>query len=133
MKLVFTNGCFDRLHSGHLKVLQVAKSMGRVVVGLNSDAGVSRLKGPGRPSYSQDIRKKELLATGIVDEVVIFDEPTPLKLIVDLRPNVLVRGLESSSIVGSREVLAWGGMLVLVPKLEGISTTSILLKESRAV
>jgi len=90
--IIFTNGCFDVLHIGHLRLLQYCKSKGSVIVGINSDASVKRLKGHSRPINSQTDRRDLLLALSCVDQVVIFDEDTPLKLIRKIRPDLLIKG-----------------------------------------
>lgn len=128
-KIVFTNGCFDILHIGHIRYLQEAASLGDIlIVGLNSDASVKRLKGPERPINSQDERAEMLGALGFVDYVVIFDEDTPLELIRTIRPDILVKGQDYApeQVVGRKEVEERGGKLVLVPFVEGKSTTNII-------
>lgn len=127
--VVFTNGCFDLLHPGHVRLLQEAAIKGdRLVVGLNSDASVKRLKGAERPLLSQDDRAVILSAIDCVDAVVIFEEDTPLNLIQALHPSVLVKGGDYTpeSVVGKEIVEADGGEVVLVPLLEGKSTTGLL-------
>ena len=129
MKLVFTNGCFDLLHPGHVDLLTRARALGdRLVVGLNSDASVRSIKGPGRPIMSQDDRAGMLRALRGVDEVVVFDEPTPTRLIAELKPDVLVKGGDWSvdQIVGADLVLAWGGAVHALPFLAGHSTTALV-------
>ena len=94
-KIVFTNGCFDIIHPGHIQVLQFAKSLGdKLIVGINSDSSVKRLKGPDRPINNQEDRKKVLEALRCVDQVVIFDEDRPIRLIKALRPDIVVKGGE---------------------------------------
>jgi len=127
--VVFTNGCFDILHAGHVTYLERAKSEGtRLVVGLNSDGSTRRLKGPTRPVNREEDRATVLAALSFVDAVVLFDEDTPLDLIRALRPDVLAKGADyrPDQVVGRDEVLSWGGRLVLVPLLEGRSTTATL-------
>jgi len=127
--VVFTNGCFDLLHPGHLRCLEQARSLGNVlVVAINSDAGVRRLKGDARPVTPQDERAEILAALAFVDFVVIFDEPTPRELIARVLPNVLVKGGDwgADEIVGRAEVEAAGGRVVSVPLEPGYSTTAIL-------
>ena len=127
--LVFTNGVFDLLHPGHVDVLLAARREGDVlIVGLNSDASVRRLKGPGRPVRSERDRAYVLAALAMVDAVVLFDQDTPLELIGLLRPDVLVKGGDytESTIVGATEVRARGGRVVVVPLTPGQSTTSIV-------
>ena len=129
--VVFTNGCFDILHSGHVKYLREAAKLGEVlVVGLNSDASVKRLKGQTRPINSQEDRAEVLCALGFVDYVVIFDEDTPLELIKMIQPDVLVKGgdYKRENVVGADFVESRGGELFLIPFVEGKSTTSIINK-----
>lgn len=128
-KIVFTNGCFDILHVGHVDYLQKAAKLGDLlVIGLNSDASVRRLKGASRPINNQNDRAEVLSALGCVDYVAIFDEDTPLNLIKTLAPNVLVKGddYKPEEVVGKAEVETRGGKLVLLPFVEGKSTTSVL-------
>lgn len=128
-KIVFTNGCFDILHIGHIRYLQKAAKLGDVlVVGLNSDASVKRLKGEERPINSELDRAEQLCALEFVDYVVIFEEDTPLELIKKIQPDVLVKGGDYSNeyVVGTNEVEARGGKLVLIPFVEGKSTTNII-------
>ena len=130
-RVVFTNGCFDLLHVGHISVIEQARRLGdRLVVAINSDCSVGALKGAGRPLVSQSERARVLAALGAVDAVVIFDEPTPLELILAIRPDVLVKGgdYNAESIVGAREVESWGGQVQIVPTLEGFSTTRMIEK-----
>lgn len=124
----FTNGCYDILHPGHLSLLEDARSRcDRLVVGLNSDASVHRLKGPTRPINSEDDRGTLLAGLGAVDLVVIFDEQTPLELINHLRPNLLVKGADYTveQVIGAKEVLSWGGDVYLSPLVPGKSTSNI--------
>jgi D-beta-D-heptose 7-phosphate kinase/D-beta-D-heptose 1-phosphate adenosyltransferase len=128
-KIVFTNGCFDLLHPGHVSLLQAARRLGDVlVVGLNSDASVRRLKGPSRPVQSQRDRAAILLALSSVDYVTIFTEDTPLKAIQALKPRVLVKGADwgADAIVGSDVVRAGGGRVARVRLKSGYSTTKII-------
>lgn len=128
-KIVFTNGCFDILHAGHVRYLQEAAGLGDIlVVGLNSDASVKRLKGEERPINSEGDRAEVLCALEYVDYVVIFEEDTPLELITALQPDVLVKGGDYTpeEVVGKDVVEARGGKLVLVPFVEGKSTTNII-------
>ena len=130
-RVVFTNGCFDILHAGHVHCIEKAKEQGdRLVVGLNSDRSVKMNKGPGRPLNPQELRAKVLSALAAVDMVVVFEEKTPLALINALRPDVLAKGgdYREKEVVGAREVASWGGKVVLVPLLEGLSTTKIFGK-----
>lgn len=130
--LVFTNGCFDVLHRGHVTYLAQARALGAsLVVGVNSDASVKRLgKGEDRPLNSQEDRMAVLAALQAVDLVVLFDEDTPLNLILACRPDVLVKGGDWSpdQIVGAREVQGWGGTVHSIPFLHQRSTTALLNK-----
>ena len=128
-RVVFTNGVFDLLHPGHVDVLLGARRRGdRLVVGVNSDASVRRLKGPTRPVRSAPERCYVLAALQAVDAVVVFDEDTPLELIKTLRPDVLVKGGDytEASIVGATEVRGWGGDVVVIPLTPGHSTTATI-------
>jgi rfaE bifunctional protein nucleotidyltransferase chain/domain len=128
LEVVFTNGCFDLLHYGHLHYLAQAKDLGdRLVIGLNSGASVSRLKGPHRPINDELTRLHALASLTFVDMVVLFEEDTPLNLIKTLLPDVLVKGGDwsLSQIVGAQEVLGRGGRVLSLPFIEGYSTTSI--------
>ncbi len=128
-RVVFTNGVFDLLHPGHVDVLLGARRLGdALVVGLNSDASVRRLKGPDRPARSQRDRAYVLAALEVVDCVVVFDQDTPLELVRTLRPDVLVKGGDYSedTIVGAPEVRAWGGDVHVIPLTPGQSTTNII-------
>ena len=129
MKIVFTNGCFDILHRGHVEYLQKAKTFGdKLVVGLNSDASVRRLKGTSRPIQDQESRKTILEALRCVDEVIIFDEDTPYELIKKIQPDVLVKGADykPDDIVGYDIVKAKGGEIRTVEFVEGHSTSRIV-------
>ncbi len=130
--LVFTNGCFDVLHRGHVTYLAQARTLGAaLVVGVNSDASVKRLgKGGDRPLNSQEDRMAVLAALQAVDLVVPFDEDTPLSLILACRPDVLVKGGDwaPDKIVGAREVQGWGGTTHSIPFLHQRSTTALLKK-----
>lgn len=128
-RLVFTNGVFDLLHPGHVDVLLAARRQGEaLVVGVNSDASVRRLKGPTRPIRTLAERSYVLAALAMVDAVVSFEQDTPLELILHLHPNVVVKGGDYSveTVVGAREVRAWGGEVIIVPLTAGQSTTSII-------
>lgn len=128
-RVVFTNGCFDLLHAGHVTYLERARRYGhRLVVGLNSDRSVRALKGPGRPLIAEQDRARVLAALAAVDAVVLFDEDTPLALIEALRPDVLAKGADyrPEQVVGAEQVRGWGGELVLVPLLEERSTSGII-------
>jgi D-beta-D-heptose 7-phosphate kinase/D-beta-D-heptose 1-phosphate adenosyltransferase len=128
-RVVFTNGVFDLLHPGHVDLLFGARRQGdALVVGLNSDASVRRLKGPERPVRSEAARAYVLAAVAAVDAVVVFDEDTPLEIITALRPDVLVKGGDYSepTIVGAREVRGWGGDVVVIPLTPGHSTSALI-------
>lgn len=127
-KIVFTNGCFDLLHYGHLHYLADARDLGeRLVVGLNSATSVRRLKGPNRPINDELTRTHQLAALAMVDAVVIFEEDTPLELIKLVQPDILVKGgdWQPEQIVGSDVVLARGGKVLSLPYIQGYSTTNI--------
>jgi D-beta-D-heptose 7-phosphate kinase/D-beta-D-heptose 1-phosphate adenosyltransferase len=127
--VVFTNGCYDLLHRGHVELLQQARKLGDcLVVGLNSDSSVEKLKGTGRPLQSEENRAAVLEALSAVDYVTIFEEETPLELICKLRPNVLVKGADYSKeeIVGGEEVNSWGGQVVRIPLIKGEATRDII-------
>jgi rfaE bifunctional protein nucleotidyltransferase chain/domain len=129
MKIVFTNGCFDILHRGHVEYLQKAKTFGdKLVVGLNSDASVRRLKGETRPIQDEKSRKIILEALRFVDEVIIFDEDTPYELIKKIQPDVLVKGADykPEDIVGYDIVKAKGGEVRTVEFVDGHSTSKIV-------
>lgn len=135
-KVVFTNGCYDLIHAGHLHLLEAAAAMGDVlVVGLNSDASVRRLKGPSRPILTFEERGTLLAAMEVVDWVVGFDEDTPESLVRDLVPDVLVKGGDwaPDRIVGRDVVEGRGGSVVAVPLLPGRSTSSLVaqIREGR--
>lgn len=133
-KVVFTNGVFDLLHAGHIQSLSSAASEGDfLIVGLNSDASVKRLKGDSRPLNKQDERALLLASLLIVDAVIIFEDDTPLKLITELKPDVLVKGGDYTldQIVGAKEVMASGGRVVINPILEGYSTTGLISQMSK--
>ncbi len=128
-RVVFTNGVFDLLHPGHVDVLLGARRQGdALIVGVNSDDSVRRLKGPQRPVRTEAERCYVLAALAMVDAVVVFEQDTPLELINALRPNVLVKGGDytEASIVGAREVRAWGGDVIVIPLTPGQSTTSTI-------
>jgi rfaE bifunctional protein nucleotidyltransferase chain/domain len=130
-RIVFTNGCFDLLHPGHIRTLEEARSLGDVlVVGLNRDASVRKAKGDSRPVIGEDERAELLAAFEAVDFVVLFSEPTPRELITELLPDVLVKGADwgSTEIVGREEVEAAGGRVVSIPLEPGHSTSVILEK-----
>jgi len=128
-KVVFTNGCFDLLHPGHIKSLETARGLGDVlIVGINSDESVRTLKGEGRPVVPERERAEILASLESVDAVVIFDELTPQRVVAKLLPDVLVKGGDwpGNQIVGREEVEAAGGRVVLVEVVEGYSTSEML-------
>ncbi len=128
-KIVFTNGCFDILHRGHLEILNTAASYGDLlVVGMNSDASVKRLKGEQRPVNDEDFRCRIMASLAIVDAVCLFDENTPLELILAIMPDVLVKGgdYSISQIVGADEVIRNGGDVKIVPLVKGYSTSALI-------
>ena len=130
-KVVFTNGCFDILHVGHIELLESAKSLGDIlVVGLNSDDSVKRLKGTGRPINSVRERVRILSALEFVDYVVIFNEDTPYKLLQEVKPDFLIKGGDYSldEIVGRDIVESYGGKVKVIQLLKGKSTTDIINK-----
>ena len=139
-QVVFTNGVFDILHVGHVDYLTKARTLGdRLVLGLNSDASVRRLnKGPERPINPEAARKQVLEALRCVDLVVVFDTDTPLPLILEVKPDVLIKGgdydpeetdaSKKTYLVGSQEVRAWGGRAQIIAMVDGFSTTNILEK-----
>jgi rfaE bifunctional protein nucleotidyltransferase chain/domain len=129
--VVFTNGCFDILHVGHVRYLKTAAELGdHLVIGLNTDESVRRLKGPGRPVQNENDRAEILLSLSCVDLVVPFSQETPLEIITRLKPDILVKGGDYSpnTIVGAREVKEWGGKVLTLPYHEGKSTSRILEK-----
>jgi D-beta-D-heptose 7-phosphate kinase/D-beta-D-heptose 1-phosphate adenosyltransferase len=128
-KIVFTNGCFDLLHKGHRDLIKQSFSFGDIlIVGLNSNESVKRLKGEDRPIQNEVERKNALLNTGYVNEVYIFDDDTPLELINLIKPDILVKGGDyaPNEIVGYEEVTSLGGEIKIVPLTPGFSTTSII-------
>jgi D-beta-D-heptose 7-phosphate kinase/D-beta-D-heptose 1-phosphate adenosyltransferase len=130
-RVVFTNGCFDLLHIGHITVLEQARRFGdRLIVAINSDASVRALKGPSRPIVGERERGRVLAALAAVDAVVVFDEPTPLELILATRPDVIVKGGDYAvdTVVGASEVQSWGGQVKIVPIVQGFSTTGLIQK-----
>ncbi len=134
-KVVFTNGCFDLLHRGHLHLLTQAKKLGHLlVVAVNSDGSVKKSKGPNRPILPERERAELIAALEMVDYVVLFSEPDPLRIIEELRPNVLVKGGDwtQDNVIGREIVEGNGGQVVIVPVLEGYSTTRIIERIQRA-
>jgi D-beta-D-heptose 7-phosphate kinase/D-beta-D-heptose 1-phosphate adenosyltransferase len=134
-RVVFTNGCFDLLHPGHVRYLAAARGAGDLlVVGVNGDRSVRALKGPGRPVQNEDARAEVLAALAAVDHVVVFDAPTPLALIESLAPDVLVKGADwaAGDIVGADLVRARGGKVVRVRLVPDQSTTRLVARSRRA-
>lgn len=134
-KIVFTNGCFDLLHVGHVRYLQEARRQGDLlVVGVNSDASVSHLKGPNRPVQNENDRAEILAALGCVDFTVIFTEDTPANLIRQVRPSVLVKGgdWKPENIVGADFVMSYGGQVKSLQFVDGKSTTKIIEKAQKS-
>lgn len=128
-KIVFTNGCFDILHQGHIQLLLTAAEQGhKLVMGLNTDASVKRLKGEQRPLNDEFSRALIIASQLYVDAVVLFDEDTPLELIQIIKPDVLVKGGDYTpeTVVGNDFVRSYGGNVVIVPTVEGFSTTAII-------
>jgi D-glycero-beta-D-manno-heptose 1-phosphate adenylyltransferase len=129
--IVFTNGCFDILHAGHISSFAEAARHGDIlIVGLNADSSIKGLKGKNRPVNDETSRALLLSALAIVDAVVIFVEPTPLELILAIHPDVIVKGgdYKVEEIAGAKEVLAWGGQVIINPIVEGFSTSNIINK-----
>ena len=130
-RVVFTNGSFDLLHYGHAHLLQAARAQGDfLILGLNTDASIRRLKGPGRPIVPQHERATMLSLYSFIDLVVLFDEDTPLELIKAIRPDILVKGGDYSrgTVVGHELVESWGGRVHLIPLVEGLSTSRLMEK-----
>ena len=129
--IVFTNGCFDVIHRGHIELLKFCKAQGDiVVVGLNSDSSVKAIKGPDRPINNQDDRVTVLAALGTVDYITVFDEPDPLNLIKKVKPDILVKGQDwaQKGVVGREFTESYGGKVVLAPLVEGKSSTTTIEK-----
>lgn len=129
--IVFTNGCFDIIHAGHISSLQQAAQQGDIlVVGVNADETVRNLKGADRPVNNETSRTTVLAALQMVDAVTLFTEPTPKELILAIKPDVLVKGgdYKIDEIAGAKEVQEWGGRVIINPILSGYSTTSIINK-----
>jgi rfaE bifunctional protein nucleotidyltransferase chain/domain len=128
-KVVFTNGCFDILHRGHVELLAECRDLGaHVVLGLNSDTSVRKLKGPHRPVNDQTSRAIVLAGLNSVDAVIIFDEDTPLQIITQINPDILVKGgdYKESEVVGAAHVKQHGGEVKIIPLIEGYSTSAII-------
>jgi rfaE bifunctional protein nucleotidyltransferase chain/domain len=133
-KLVFTNGCFDILHLGHARYLREARALGdALVVGLNSDGSVGRLKGAGRPLVPEADRAEMLAALEAVDYVTVFDEDTPAALVAEIVPEIIVKGgdYRPGDVAGRETVEAAGGSVVIIPLTEGRSTTGLIAKAAR--
>lgn len=127
-KIVFTNGCFDILHQGHIHLLSAAADFGKhLIIGLNSDASIQRIKKPGRPLQTQASRALVLAALNVADAIIIFDEETPKELIEFINPDVLIKGGDYTidTIVGADTVLKNGGSVEVIPLLPGFSTSNI--------
>jgi rfaE bifunctional protein nucleotidyltransferase chain/domain len=130
-QVVFTNGCFDIVHLGHVDYLEKARNLGDfLVVGINSDASISRIKGPQRPVVEEISRTRVMASFGFVDAVVVFDQPTPLELIETLKPDILTKGQDYlvENIVGAKFVIENGGRVETIPLVEGFSTSRIIEK-----
>ena len=130
-RIVFANGCFDLLHVGHINLLERARQQGdRLIIAINGDDSVKKLKGPARPIVGEHERARVLAALSAIDAVVIFDESTPLQMIHEVRPDVLVKGDDytEDTVVGAAEVRSWGGRVCLIPHIEGFSTSELLVK-----
>ena len=130
-KIIFTNGCFDILHVGHVKFLEKAKSLGDVlIVGINNDSSVSRLKGLGRPLINDQERSKIVASLNSVDYVIVFNEDTPTELISQIKPDIHVKGgdYEIDNLPERSEVLKYGGKIEILPLYEGKSTTNLIKK-----
>ena len=133
LKIVFANGCFDLLHKGHLDLLNESSKYGDIlIIGLNSDSSVKKLKGASRPVEDEMKRSQKLMVLDCVDHVIIFKQLTPMKLISDLKPDVLIKGgdYDLNKIVGADEVVSNGGNVKIIPLTPGFSTTSIIEKRS---
>jgi len=130
-KIVFTNGCFDILHLGHIDYLCKAADLGdKLIIGVNTDTSVTKLKGPKRPIIDQESRITKLASLQFVDAVILFDEETPIHLIKKIQPDVLVKGGDYSidTIVGASQILKNGGMVKVIPFLKGYSSTNYIQK-----
>ncbi|RYZ45541.1 MAG: D-glycero-beta-D-manno-heptose 1-phosphate adenylyltransferase [Sphingobacteriales bacterium] len=130
-RIIFTNGCFDILHQGHIKLLLEAAELGhKLVIGLNTDASVKRLKGESRPVQDEESRALIMAAQLYVDAVCLFDEDTPLELIQAIRPDVIVKGGDYTpeTVVGNDFVQTYGGSVIIIPTLDGYSTTATIEK-----
>ena len=128
-KIVFTNGCFDILHYGHLRLLYESKKLGhKLIVALNDDESVKRLKGRGRPIHNQEQRIFSISSIIFVDLIILFSEDTPIKIIKELNPDVLTKGADYSvdEVVGKKEVVDSGGEVILIPLAKGLSSSNII-------
>lgn len=129
--IVFTNGCFDILHAGHIASLTEAAQQGDIlIVGVNADASIKNLKGSNRPINNENERALLLASLAMVDAVILFSQSTPLELILTIKPDVLVKGgdYKIEEIAGAKEVMEWGGKVIINPIVQGFSTTSIINK-----
>lgn len=130
-KIVFTNGCFDIVHLGHIDYLEKARNLGdKLILGLNTDASVKRLKGETRPVVNEYARSRMMAAFEFIDAVILFDEPTPLEVIQEIQPDILVKGDDYAveTIVGADFVMGKGGEVKTIPLVKGYSTTSLIEK-----
>lgn len=130
-KIVFTNGCFDIVHLGHIDYLEKARNLGdKLILGLNTDASVKRLKGESRPVVNEYARSRMMAAFEFIDAVILFDEPTPLEVIQEIQPDILVKGDDYvvETIVGADFVMGKGGEVKTIPLVKGYSTTSLIEK-----
>lgn len=130
-KIVFTNGCFDLIHLGHIELLARSSDLGDIlIIGVNSDSSIQKLKGENRPIIEEDSRVKQLAALEFVDAVVLFNEDTPQKLIEKIKPDVITKGgdYKAENVVGNEIVTQQNGQVVIIPLTQGYSTTSILKK-----
>jgi len=135
-RIVFTNGCYDLIHVGHISLLERARQQGdRLIIAINSDNSVRKLKGPSRPMVGEEERARVLAALSAVDAVVIFSESTPLELIRAVRPDVLVKGGDyiEDTVVGALDVRSWGGRVCLIPLVEGFSTSKLIAKAKEGI
>lgn len=130
-KIVFTNGCFDILHRGHVEVLAQTANLGdRLIIGLNSDISIQKLKGKGRPFLDEESRAILLAALSFVDAIILFSETTPIKLIRALNPDILAKGGDYNldTVIGSEYIKQNGGQVILLPFINGFSSTNIINK-----
>ena len=130
-KIIFTNGCFDILHYGHLRLLYESKKLGdKLIVALNDDKSVKRLKGKGRPIHNQEQRTFALSSIIFVDLIILFSEDTPIKIIKEINPDILTKGADYSmdEVVGKKEVVDSGGEVILIPLANGLSSSNIIKK-----